>query len=462
MKKVVSITLSLLMVTGFITPVLADDEDFEENKTEYTLLCSKPTSELTEDEQDLCTAFLQYVSNQSADLKEQLDDLEAQREVIAANIQEYTQKIRSYDATIAGIGEEIAEINENISVMESTIAAKELEITEKEAAISALRETIKNRMVESQSSMRLNNYLDIIMGSKDLNDLVRRSNGLNDIANYDERTRVELQTLVAELSVEKEELEASKVELEVHKAEIKSKQDQIILLRAEANIAKEEALKQEADLEALGNTIAADYESLKQLAQSISENLNEIPNSSGFTRPIIGGRITAGTWNYPASFGGGVHLGVDYAASSGTNIRAAGNGYILKSVDGCPYGYIGSSCGSAQGGSTGGGNQVYLLTNISGTLYAVKYIHLLQGTPISQGTIVDAGDTIGQMGSSGNSTGVHTHVEVIKLGTMSINSYVQSWNGDLSFGAGWGSAALAKTCDKVSAPCRVRPESVFE
>ena len=40
--------------------------------------------------------------------------------------------------------------------------------------------------------------------------------------------------------------------------------------------------------------------------------------------------------------------------------------------------------------------------------------------------------------------------------------YAQNWNGDLSFGAGWGYSALSRLCaNGVGAPCRVKPESVF-
>ena len=64
-------------------------------------------------------------------------------------------------------------------------------------------------------------------------------------------------------------------------------------------------------------------------------------------------------------------------------------------------------------------------------------------------------------GKSGNVTGAHVHIEVFKLGTMSLESYASSWSGDLAFGAGWGAAGLNRLCANVGAPCRVKPETVF-
>ena len=80
---------------------------------------------------------------------------------------------------------------------------------------------------------------------------------------------------------------------------------------------------------------------------------------------------------------------------------------------------------------------MYLLANINGTTYAVKYLHMSPGSPIATGSVVSAGDQIGTVGQSGNASAPHTHIEVFKLGTMSIESYANSWNGDLAFGAGW-------------------------
>lgn len=43
-------------------------------------------------------------------------------------------------------------------------------------------------------------------------------------------------------------------------------------------------------------------------------------------------------------------------------------------------------------------------------------------TPLKTGTVVNAGDQIGAIGKSGNVTGAHVHIEVFKLGTMSLES----------------------------------------
>ncbi len=454
MRKLTVYVLSVLMLLGNIIPVMAEGEDFSDTSA-WTAKCS--STNLTAEEKDQCARFAQKMSDDSETLRQQLKDIESRREEIAANIAEYGKKIAGYEAQISVLNGEIATLNEQISVKEQEIVLKEQEIATKEAEVEALKKKIMDRMVASQSSMRLNQYVDIIMGAKDLNDLVRRTNGIKDITNYDEVEREELKSLIDELNIAKEELVTTKAALEEDKASVVAKQNQILVMKKEAEIASQEAKKQEADLEAEGNRIAGNLDGIKQALAAMSTNIDNIPSSSGFVRPASG-KIGEGTWHYSS---GGVHLGADFLPGRGATIRAAGNGVVIKSVDGCGDGYLTSSCGAAQGGSAGGGNQIYLLTKIDGTLYAVKYLHMLQGSPIAQNSIVNAGDYIGQCGTSGNSSGNHVHVEVFKLGSMSINEYISSWNGDLAFGTGWGSTGLNTTCDNRGAPCRVKPESVF-
>ncbi|WP_448910041.1 murein hydrolase activator EnvC family protein, partial [Holdemania massiliensis] len=290
--------------------------------------------------------------------------------------------------------------------------------------------------------------------------LLRRIQGVNDIMNYDKKSLEELKTLMDQLNADKEQLNIEKEELEATKTDVEAKKRQVVSLKATAELAQKKYEEQAAELEAQGNQISGSLSELKGMLSSLG--LGSILTSSGFTRPTNSGRLSAGTWHYGLNVNGGVHLGMDIAAGVGTPIFAAGNGVVLASADGCSNdGYIGNSCGEAQGGSRGGGNQVYLLTSINNVTYAVKYLHMSPGSPAPTGRVVDAGDQIGTIGKSGNVTGAHVHVEVFKLGTMSLESYASSWSGDLAFGAGWGAAGLNRLCSNVGAPCRVKPETVF-
>ncbi|MEG1301601.1 MAG: M23 family metallopeptidase, partial [Erysipelotrichaceae bacterium] len=89
-----------------------------------------------------------------------------------------------------------------------------------------------------------------------------------------------------------------------------------------------------------------------------------------------------------------------------------------------------------------------------------SFFHFQYDSVLESGMIVQAGKEIGKVGSTGNSTGGHTHMEMHYLGDISLYDYVSTWNGDMSFGNQWGSNALNYTCttslDK--SHCRINPE----
>jgi murein DD-endopeptidase MepM/ murein hydrolase activator NlpD len=151
------------------------------------------------------------------------------------------------------------------------------------------------------------------------------------------------------------------------------------------------------------------------------------------------------------------------ATSVNTSVKAVANGVVIYSSNACPtYGYLGNACGKP--GRSYSGNQLYLLVSVNNISYAIAYLHLAQNTVLPIGTIVNAADVIGKLGSSGSSTGPHVHVEVIYLGTNNVGYYANAWKGDLFFGTSSGTTAInTYRCDYNGhkAPCRENPLTIF-
>ncbi|MEU7278063.1 LysM peptidoglycan-binding domain-containing M23 family metallopeptidase [Streptomyces sp. NPDC045431] len=113
-------------------------------------------------------------------------------------------------------------------------------------------------------------------------------------------------------------------------------------------------------------------------------------SASGFTAPVDSSITTP----YRASgsmWSSGYHTGVDFAASSGTSVKAVGPGTVVSA------GWSGSY-----------GNEV-VIKHTDGT-YS-QYAHLSQ-LSVSSGQSVSGGQQIGLSGSTGNSTGPHLHFEI--------------------------------------------------
>lgn len=433
--------------------------DFEDTNY-WTNLCTG-TATLTLDQKNACTAFMNYMSGSSATLKNRIEELEAERSKIAEDISYYGQLVMNYQADADALNGEISQLNSEIAVKDKEIKNKEESINESQAEIDAAEEKIIERMVIAQETMKTNKFLDILMGAKTFEDFVRIANGLSTITEYDKRTMEDLSDLIDQLNIDKAALQKDKEELAEKRQVVVDKQNEILAMKYQAQMVEEEYRRKAAELVALGNKYAADIEAIQETMRAITEKLNEVAAAPGWTYPIAGGHINpvAGTWAYAS---GGIHLGADFVAPKGTPLLACGNGVILNSVNGCGDGWLGNGC-VGPGGSWGGGNQIDALYKINGGLYAVKYSHMLLDTPIPKGTVVMAGDVVGQLGMSGNATGPHCHLEIYYLGgEENFTSYATNWDGDLSFHCEWYTAALNHICENgASAPCRVRPESVF-
>jgi murein DD-endopeptidase MepM/ murein hydrolase activator NlpD len=122
--------------------------------------------------------------------------------------------------------------------------------------------------------------------------------------------------------------------------------------------------------------------------------------STSFTTPVPGAIRTQGFGCTdfglepvnPACPGGHFHAGLDLAAPQGTPVRAAAGG-LVQAVRWDPAGY-----------------GLYLVID-HGHGLTTLYGHLWQAASVL-GQPVLRGEQVGQVGSSGNSTGAHLHFEV--------------------------------------------------
>jgi murein DD-endopeptidase MepM/ murein hydrolase activator NlpD len=116
-----------------------------------------------------------------------------------------------------------------------------------------------------------------------------------------------------------------------------------------------------------------------------------------FRFPLPYGKISSGFGTRTSPFGGHpeIHNGIDIAASEGTDVCAVRDGKVVKNGYDPTYGN-------------------FLLIEHSGE-YQSFYGHLSKVFALV-GQIVNAGTVIGEVGTSGRSTGPHLHFEIRKNG----------------------------------------------
>lgn len=172
----------------------------------------------------------------------------------------------------------------------------------------------------------------------------------------------------------------------------------------ELNALAAELDKQIAELQAQQAAAAAAAAAAAQ--QSSGGGVN-----SGTTTPVQGnGTLNWPTWtNYVTSYYGNrvhpvygttrFHSGIDIGAGYGDAVMAAGGGtviYVEEPVPGCNT------------GGSGYGNYVII---DHGNGLSTLYAHM-RDVYVSNGSYVSAGTCIGEVGSTGTSTGAHLHFEV--------------------------------------------------
>lgn len=138
---------------------------------------------------------------------------------------------------------------------------------------------------------------------------------------------------------------------------------------------------------------------LGQMAQQAEQTAREI-SLNRWVVPMSGYRLTAryGEYGLWSSY----HTGLDFAAPTGTPINAVAGGVVTST------GYDG-----AYGNKT-------VVTLEDGT--EIWYCHQT-GFAVSEGDTVRSGDLLGYVGSTGNTTGPHLHLEVRPGGGDPVDPY---------------------------------------
>ena len=150
-------------------------------------------------------------------------------------------------------------------------------------------------------------------------------------------------------------------------------------------------------------------------AQALSEQYDAADARSAEIKRAIERREWLNRWVAPVSHyqitatfgeGGGLwsedHTGLDFAAPEGTPVMATAAGEVTSTTYDTSY-----------------GNQI-VITHDDGT--QTWYCHL-SSFYVSPGDTVNPGTTIGAVGSTGNATGPHLHLEVHPYGAAAVDPY---------------------------------------
>ncbi len=443
--------LSLTLACSLVMPVSAEDYS---NTEAWYAKCSQ--AQTSESGIKACQGFQEYQKNRRQDLQKNIESYNSSIASLQSDTSKMEKLAKEQKDLVANLQTQISEKEKSIELIEKNIGELDDKIEAKESEIEAWNDQIETRMKNEQTTIGTNMIIDLIMGSDSLSDMLRRISGVERITEDDQSQIKKLNKLKKELVLQQDEQKRLDKDAKNQKTELESQKQQATELEESYNTLVEQYQKQIAQLEAEKRSAQVDMNSIRDFV--ISTNFSgSIESVSGFVFPVQGGSKSAGTWAYP---GGGLHLGLDWAAPIGTVVVAPASGVILYAA--APVGSNTGYLGNWSGYPAGGGNTIEMLCNVNGTLYAISFAHLSQNIYVSAGQSVSQGQTIALSGNSGNSSGAHTHVEVYNLGSMSVSDAVARFSSgaDFAWGTGWSGTSTSCEAGK-AAPCRERPEKFF-
>ena len=346
--------------------------------------------------------------------KKELSHAKKKEQAAKALESELKEKVTVVQSQISVLKGQIAEVQNSIGLKEQEIAAKEQQITEKEAEIADQWGDFKQHMAAMQE-LRDGGSVAMLSAVNDLYELLTFNEVMQDISIKDteildnmKNAKEALESDKLTLESQRSELQSKKADLDAQNSQMRAKQSELNSSVAAAQMSAAEAQQAQKDAQAAIESDEMNYEAVKkQIQKMIAAAAASKPTLSftGFICPLKSySRISSeyGWRKNPVTGVNKLHAGTDFAAPGGTPIYAAASGYV-----------------QVAGWSSGGyGNYVIIYHGkmSDGNQYSTLYGHM-RSVATSAGKYVQQGEIIGYVGSTGNSTGNHLHLEVWKGGS---------------------------------------------
>ena len=346
--------------------------------------------------------------------KKELSNAKKKEQAAKALESELKEKVTVVQSQIRVLKGQIAEVQNSIGLKEQEIAAKEQQITEKEAEIADQWGDFKQHMAAMQE-LRDGGSVAMLSAVNDLYELLTFNEVMQDISIKDteildnmKNAKEALESDKLTLESQRSELQSKKADLDAQNSQMRAKQNELNSSVAAAQMSAAEAQQAQKDAQAAIESDEMNYEAVKkQIQKMIAAAAASKPTLSftGFICPLKSySRISSeyGWRKNPVTGVNKLHAGTDFAAPGGTPIYAAASGYV-----------------QVAGWSSGGyGNYVIIYHGkmSDGNQYSTLYGHM-RSVATSAGKYVQQGEIIGYVGSTGNSTGNHLHLEVWKGGS---------------------------------------------
>ena len=334
------------------------------------------------------------------DYRNRIAALEKEKAESEQKSEDAQKKIDAAEARIAEITRKIAEAKKSQEELKKEIAELEKEIKVKD-------KEIKELMVFYQISENDNFYLKFVFGAESFEDFIYRFSVAEQLTDANDKLVDEMNVLIKKNEKKVKQLEEQKKKLNQLNEEISK---EIEKLGNQKKKYEKESMSVDEEIDTMKDQIkyykdkgCGEYEDVAICSMptgygSADSDASALtPSATGFIRPLAHGYITSyyGGRIHPIFGTASYHSGVDIAQNTGTTIMASNKGQVVGAgwYDG--YGYA-----------------VMVYHGAAGYDYTTLYGHM-SSISVSMGQAVKKKKKLGEVGSTGWSTGPHLHFQAM-------------------------------------------------
>ena len=379
-KKLVSIVLIIVLLQCFC--IFA----FAENETESNVISNEITDNITNE-----------LNEQKQQVDEKLEQTNTKLEYVQEELTDSLLRVQEIEDKVLSYEKEVNDLGAQMNDLQTSIDREAYNLMLASQDYEKLKQILLNRLVTIYETGNTT-YLDVLLQSKDLTDFISRYYVIEEITEYDN-------TLINQVKNQKESLEQTTQKLENEQAElkiVKARKEQTTVVLNNMKTMQESYITKLSDGEKkLQKEITAYKKEQAEIEAKIMEITNTILPNIQYTGGEMLWPVAASGTVITSQFGirehpiQGVvkqHTGLDIGgAPTGTPVVAAADGVV------------------SYAGWLGGYGNCVMVNHGNGivTLYG-------HGSKVvaSLNQEVKKGDTILEIGSTGNSTGPHLHFEV--------------------------------------------------
>lgn len=350
------------------------------------------------------SSTINQLQQKQSQLKKQQEATAAKLKQLKADKAKQQEYKNTLDTQVQTVQSQIDTLNDQVAALDADIKEKESQIAEKQKSIDANIEQLKQR-VRAIYLLGESSQLEMILGAQDVTDFLDKTELVRSISQHDQQVIQTLKTDMASIKTQKEQIEQNRQSVAQAKKELDTKNSELSGLLAESSRVLTEISANVVSTNSENNRLAAERKKVdaevdqwyKEYYASIKDNNKDNQASGGyvskgqFAWPLPGYTKITAYWGDNRG-----HKGIDIAGSGvyGKPIVAADNGKVILAV---------------QSGWGGGYGLCAYIDHGGG--YSTRYGHMSK-IIVKTGDVVKKGQTIGYVGSTGDSTGPHLHFEI--------------------------------------------------